>query len=228
MQERGAVTTPNSRLVTDGPVDGVTMGKVSATVPSPPSSPVTIVEQGLDVDNLSLNTWKPFYLTTLKPFEGSEKIPRADKVTTFHPQFLEEVLGGSDWSPGLKFVVGNSTCIIRNRTYYQFDAATEPYLPEAPGQHGAKLTAFFNKAPEEEHDLPEDVSSSEDVPMFVRQTDGRYAYFGNYTQSRWSDKLDYDSMMARVPQSIKEHWATELTSAVRPPWVTEELKKASA
>jgi hypothetical protein len=192
---------------------------------SPPSSPVTIVQQDLPVDKLSLVTWKPHFLTTLSPLEMDAKIPA--EMVTFHPQFLEEHLGGTDWSPGLRFVAGNGTCILKNRTYYMLDPTTEPYLPEQPGQHGAKLTAFFNVNPEEVHgDLPDGSTSYEHVPMFVEQPGtGRYVYYGNYSQTRWSDKLDYDSMMARVPQRIKNFWATELTSPVRQEWVTQELKK---
>jgi hypothetical protein len=188
-------------------------------------SPATVVQQDLSVENLSLESWKPYFLTTLKPFEIEGQMPPT--ITTFHAQFLDEHLGGTDWSPGLKFIPGAKTCIIKNRTYYVLDPATEPYLPEVAGQHGAKLTAFFNGAPEDSDlaDLPAGSSSYEDVPMFVKQDDGRYAYFGNYSQTRWSDKLDYDSMMARVPPRIKEYWATELTSPVRQEWVTEELKK---
>jgi hypothetical protein len=145
-------------------------------------------------------------------------------MVTFHPQFLEDHLAGTDWSPGLRFVPGNGTCILKNRTYYLLSSATEPYLPEQPGQHGAKLTAFFNQSPEDFYgDLPEGASSYENVPMFVEHN-GRYAYFGNYSQTRWSDKLDHDTMVARVPQHVKEYWATELTSSVRQDWVTQELK----
>jgi len=116
--------------------------------------------------------------------------------------------------------------MLKNRTYYQLDPKNEPYLPKAPGDHGAKLTAFFNKAPEEEYGdlLDEDSNSYEDVPMFVL-VGKRYMYYGNYSQTRWSDKLDYDTMTARVPQYVKEYWAEELTSSTREKWVTEELKK---
>lgn len=176
--------------------------------------------------DLSLGTykWQPYFLTTLKPLENKHQIPT--DAQTFHPEFIADTLGGIDWSPGTKFiVVGDHTCIIRNRTYFLVDPATEPYLPAQAGHHGAKLVAFFNKTPEDYHELPEDTTSYENVPMFVKQPDGRFAYFGNYTQARWSDKLDFDSMRARVPQSIKEHWATELASADRPQWVSEALKR---
>jgi hypothetical protein len=152
-------------------------------------------------------------------------------MVTFHPMFLDEQLGGADWSPGLRFITASGMCILKNRTYYLLSGTNEPYLPERPGEHGAKLTAFFNAAPEETHAdlLPDDANTYEDVPMFIEQKDVRgnirYAYFGNYSQTRWSDKLDHDTMRARVPQSIKNFWATELTSTVRPAWVTEALKK---
>jgi hypothetical protein len=197
-------------------------------MPSPPSSPVTIVQQDLPMKQLSLEASKPHYLTTLSPLSTdiTIKIPSASKMVTFHPQFLEEHLGGTDWSPGLRFVEGDSTCILKNRTYYTLKFSTEPYLPEQPGQHGAKLTPFFNVNPEEVHDnLPDDATSYEHVPMFVEQEGGLYAYFGNYSQTRWSDKLDHDSMVAKVPQLIKDFWADELTSSIRQDWVTEELKK---
>lgn len=185
-----------------------------------------MVLEDLKVDKLSLSAWSPHFLTTLKPLSTDLEIPIAGQTVTFHPQFLDEHLGGTTWSPGLKFVPGEQFCIIKNRTYYVLDPTIEPYLPEKPGQHGAKLTAFFNESPEDVYgDLPNNGGNSyEDVPMFVKQN-GRYAYFGNYSQTRWSDKLDYDTMMARVPQHIKEYWASELTSPVRPAWITEELKK---
>ena len=146
-------------------------------------------------------------------------------MVTFHPDFIHNTFDGIVWSPGLRYVQGQGTCIIKNRTYYLLDTKNEPFLPKAPGDHGAKLTAFFNTAPEEDSgDLAEGATFYEDVPMFVK-TGSRYAYFGNYSQTRWSDKLDYDSMAARVPQGIKEYWATELTASTREPWVTEELKK---
>lgn len=150
-------------------------------------------------------------------------------MITFHPQFLEDHLGGTDWSPGMKYIQGNGLCMLSNRTYFMLSPDNEPYLPEKPGQHGAKLTPFFNKAPEEVFDdLSDGVSTHENVPVFVEQKDEqgriRYAYFGNYSQTRWSDKLDYDTMTTHVPQAIKEFWAKELASPIRPDWLTEQLK----
>ena len=114
--------------------------------------------------------------------------------------------------------------MLRNRTYYQIDPGNEPYLPKAPGEHGAKLTAFFNKAPEEEfgHLFADDANSYDDVPMFILK-DKRYVYYGNYSQTRWSDKLDHDTMTTRVPDHVKNFWAEELTSPVREKWVKKTL-----
>jgi hypothetical protein len=207
-------------------VDAITAKPVPAPS-SPPSSSSTVVDQDQDlaVEKLSLIPWVPHFIKTLSPLPSTVNIPAANAMVTFHPQFLSEHLAGLDWSPGLRFVPGESPCILKNRTYYLLNPATDPYLPDQVGQHGAKLTPFFNRAPEEVFDnIPVDANTYERVPMFVEYA-GRYTYFGNYSQTRWSDKLDLDTMITHIPQYVKEYWAAELTSAVRPEWITQELKK---
>lgn len=173
--------------------------------------------------------WKPRYLTSLSalPSDILKKIPTKNMVT-FHPDFINNTFDGLAWSPGLRFIQGQGPCILKNRTYYILNPKNEPFLPKEPGDHGAKLTAFFNRAPEEEFgDLEDGANSYENVPMFIvvkEKGRTRYKYYGNYSQTRWSDKLDYDTMMARVPSEVKEYWATELTATTREQWVTEELK----
>lgn len=68
-------------------------------MPSPPMSPVTIVQQDLSIDQLSLDSapWKPHYLTTLKPVSPDAKISATAQMVTFHPQFLDQHLGGQAW-----------------------------------------------------------------------------------------------------------------------------------
>ncbi|KAH7382699.1 hypothetical protein DE146DRAFT_236761 [Phaeosphaeria sp. MPI-PUGE-AT-0046c] len=223
-KEPNPSVSTNNPLVTDGPVDTANKAGGPTAIPSPPCSPVTVLHKEPAMENLSLMSWQPYYLTTLAPYAGASKIPETGKMITFHPQFLDEHLGGSEWSPGMKYVMGNSTCMLKNRTYFVLSSAIDPYLPKYPGQHGAKLVPFFNRAPEDVHDnLPDDVSSSENVPVFVEQH-GRYVYFGNYSQTRWSDRVGLDTMMAKVPEDVKEYWAKELTSPLRPDWVTEALK----
>ncbi|KAH8729002.1 hypothetical protein GQ44DRAFT_607780 [Phaeosphaeriaceae sp. PMI808] len=216
--QQRSMTAPNSHIIIDGPVDNRVAAP--APVPTPPLSPVTVAQQVMQP-----TPWKPHFLTSLRPLSTIAELPSAAQMVSFHPEFLKEQLGGIDWSPGLWFIPGKSTCILKNRSYYLLDPATEPYLPEKPGQHGAKLTAFFNKSPEEVFDdLPGDVNTSENVPLFVEHG-GRYFYYGNYSQTRWSDKLDYDTMVTRVPPHVRAFWAAELTSTIRQEWVTEELKK---
>jgi len=221
-------------LVTDGPVDTITrQPPVPAATLSPTPSPTTTLRDDTpleDVEAMSVVDWKPYYLTTLEalPDNVRAKIPPQHKMTTFHIDFLDNHFGGILWSPGLKYITHSNSAaqVLRNRTYYMIDPTYEPFLPKAPGEHGAKLTAFFNKAPEEEFDgLPEGTNSYTDVPMFVQLHTGRYAYFGNYSQTRWSDKLDTDTMKSRVPADVREYIAKELTAPDREPWVTEELKK---
>ncbi|KAF1843403.1 uncharacterized protein K460DRAFT_290945 [Cucurbitaria berberidis CBS 394.84] len=229
--KRIADTSEFNRQVTHSRVDSVFQQQmVPAAVPSPPESPTTVVEADLpsNLKELSLHkSWKPHYLTTL-PTPRSDVISNIPSVNmvTFHPDFIHNTFDGVVWSPGLRFVKGQGPCILKNRTYYLLDPKTEPFLPKEPGEHGAKLTAFFNKAPEEEFGdlIAEGSSSYEDVPMFI-MVGNRYVYFGNYSQTRWSDKLDHDTMIAKVPQHIKEYWATELTATGREQWVTEELKR---
>jgi len=222
-----AESVANSPLATDGQVDCGSKG-VLTPVASAPTLPKAVVQElSTSLGILSLEdqqVWKPYHLTTLPTFQG--RIPPSDTVVTFHPDFLDNTLGGAPWSPGLRFVQGQGSCILKNRTYYQLDTEYDPYLPKAAGHHGAKLTAFFNKSPEEEFSQLVDANSNsyEDVPMFVL-VGNRYMYYGNYSQTRWSDKLDHDTMATKVPRSVKEFWAEELTSSTREKWVTEELKK---
>ena len=221
-------------LVTDGPVDTITRQPTRpAANPSPPMSPTTTLQDDTPlegVEAMSFDGWKPYYLMTLDalPENVRAKMPLQHKMTTFHIDFLNNHFGGILWSPGLKYIDHSNSAaqVLRNRTYYMMDPKHEPFLPKAPGEHGAKLTAFFNKAPEEEFDnIPEGTNSYTDVPMFVQLHAGRYAYFGNYSQTRWSDKLDIDAMKTRVPATVKEYISKELTASDREPWVTEELKK---
>lgn len=206
--------------------------KVPVPAPSPPESLKTAVAcDGPTVQDLSLNdrqeAWQPHFIRSLPalPADVLSKISTKNTVT-FHPAFLQNTLGGTPWSPGLRFIKRPGACMLKKRTYYELDPATEPFLPLAPGKHGAKLTAFFNKSPEEDFGelLGENTDTYKNVPMFVMEGN-RYVYYGNYTQSRWSDKVGFDTMSAQVPQNIKEYWAHELTATPREDWVTEALKK---
>lgn len=145
-------------LITDGPVDTVVrQTMIPAAVPSPPLSPITTVQNATPlsgVEDLSLKEWQPYYLTTLEalPADVSARIPAQRNMATFTFDMLQNLFGGVGWSPGLRYINTTGACLLQNRTYYMLDPTNEPYLPKAPGKHGAKLSAFFNKAPEEEFD----------------------------------------------------------------------------
>ncbi|KAF2002270.1 hypothetical protein P154DRAFT_431291 [Amniculicola lignicola CBS 123094] len=154
-------------------------------------------------------------------------------MVTFSADFLHNQLGGITWSPGLNYIPPNSTTpsLVKNRSYYTLDAGVEPYLPKGPGEHGAKLTAFFNTNPSDIYEEAEE-DSFDETPLFACATpwatekdQRRYVYFGNYSQTRWSDKLDYDRMIECVPAHVKQYWAEELAAKGRPKWVTEALMK---
>lgn len=219
--------------------------------PTPPLSPKTLDAQlSSAVEHLSLDNkhpppyWKPLYIANLPDLGPAtlDKIPPAQQTVSFSGDFLRNHLGGIVWGPGLVFVPPPQTSILPDRVYYTVDPSHDPHLPPAPGQHGAKLVPFFNINPEDnlEFDLPEDYDSSSNVPLFVLRdvpvSDGsssggsgktrkRYVYYGHYTQSRWSDKLDSDRMAQCVSPAVREYWADELSASGRPEWVTAALQK---
>lgn len=243
--EAGHSAVKNS-LVTDGIVDDLVTERLHKMAlepePTPPPSPKTIgAQQKADTEHPHLTgnevarTFKPLFIANLPqlPSETLSRIPSTS--VDFAPEFIRNQLGGDLWSPGFNFIAPPQTSIVPNRAYYTVDPTHDPYLPEAPGRHGAKLVPFFNINPEDhtEFHLPDDYDSSSEVPLFVLRSvpDGsgklrkRYVYYGHYAQSRWSDRLDYDRMRQCVPDSVREHWAEELSASGRPEWVTEALQK---
>jgi hypothetical protein len=235
-----AKSPANNPLVTDGIVETAShVTKTQDPEPTPPASPTAKFHPDdpiPSIENMTLNpttdkNWTPYYLNTLAPLrpEAADKIPAMANMTSFAPDFLRNEFSGVQWGPGFNFVPPSGVCILPNRSYYTLDAQYEPYLPTKPGDHGAKLVPFFNENPEDVYDMDEDVSSSDNVPLFIMHKDAagrlRYFYFGHYSQTRWSDKLDYDRMKQCVPVKVREYWAEELSAAGRPEWVTKALLK---
>jgi len=131
------------------------------------------------------------------------------------------VLGGTEHSPGLYYVpLSHGVSTLPGRTFYVMDRTHEPYLPKAPGHHGAKLTALFNSATD---NPAEGIPCYDNVPLFITTGGKEYVYFGTYSQLRWSDKLDYDRMIEAVPHDVKMYHAELLADPARPKWVTEQL-----
>lgn len=137
----------------------------------------------------------------------------------------------------MRFIPPPTVTPIVNRVYYTVDARYDPCLPQNPGEHGAKMVPFFNANPEDgdEFKLPAGFSSLDKFPLFVLREvpvepgsstlRKRYFYYGHYTQSRWSDRLDYERMCACVPQHVREFWAEDLSSAGRAQWITDALQQ---
>ena len=50
----------------------------------------------------------------------------------------------------------------------------------------------------------------------------RYIYMGQYTQSRYSDKLS-TADMNKLPRSVLAHWASTIASDAKPAWLLEAL-----
>ena len=236
----------NNPLVTDGTVDDPTTNRsllvaVQRELTSPLSPKSALVQTSTSMGRLclasneSVASFKPRFIAELSQLSEATRSKIPPEPVTFAPDFLRNNLGGILWSPGYVFVPPSQMSILPGRAYFMVDPAHDPHLPSGPGQHGAKLVPFFNMAPEDNDafNLPDDFNSSVDVPLFVLRdiTDNsgkirkHYVYYGHYTQSRWSDKLDHDHMAACVPPSVREFWARELSAVGRPEWVTNALQK---
>ncbi|KAK8172999.1 hypothetical protein BKA80DRAFT_197326, partial [Phyllosticta citrichinensis] len=184
--------------------------------------------------------WQPLGVRRLAPLspEHLQGIPTPSDTITFSWDFIRDLFGGKQWSPGFYYKETKAgSSLLPSRSYYILDASLDPYLPKQPGTHGAKLTAYFNPENPEDIDGEDGAKAFERVPLFIATTpvavdaskneDRRgkqYHYFGMYSQPRYSDKLDFDRMVEAVPHHVKMHWATLLADPARPPWVTAMLK----
>lgn len=166
--------------------------------------------------------YKPRYIAGIPKVCQRIRSKVPEKAVSFSFDFLCNFFSGITWSPGLMFIPPHRTSILPNHAYWVVDPATDPHLPSAPCEHGAKLVPFLKAMPEDNPawDFPEDFpSTSEDVPLFVKhrllnvkgELQWRYIYYGHYSQTRWSDKLDHDTMKKCVPASVKEKWAQDLS-----------------
>ncbi|RMY14284.1 hypothetical protein D0868_01545 [Hortaea werneckii] len=200
--------------------------------------PATPVEQSNKTTQPSTTTaWIPYALRNLQP-TSPPHLP--DPNQTFTWDFLFNTLSGIQWSPGFYFnptPSSSSNLTPTTKSYWLLDTPFEPFLPSAPGQPGAKITAFFNDtlpdsegedgrsaAPTEEDYLNTPVFISPD-PLDVPADERRYAYFGHYSQKRFSDRIGYDTLRERIPERVLRFWAESLASLERPEWITRQLMK---
>ncbi|KAF1987522.1 hypothetical protein K402DRAFT_453600 [Aulographum hederae CBS 113979] len=188
-----------------------------------------------DMGSKSIQQWKPSAIRSMPPIPKDmlTQIPSPDKMRTFTYDMITSTFGGNMWSSGFYFVPGSRPSMLPCRTYYVVDFKTDPYLPAKPGDHGAKLAPFFNSHLQ---DIYPDIAGDHsymNVPVFISYSpyhaetcnQREYIYFGTYSQTRWSDQLDYDRMKEVVPASVRNFWAEQLSDPTRPQWVTDSLKK---
>jgi hypothetical protein len=184
-----------------------------------PESAIPTEEEPVRLTSPLTTAWTPFAVSQMP--SNSFLVPAS--TITFPAEMLHAHFHGDQWSPGFWFVKSDS--ILPSKSYWLLNHNVEPFLPSAPGQHGAKLTPFFNDtlsgngdAPGEEH--------YQRVPLFIESTDANdpgFRYFGEYSQTRYSDQVGYDTLMANVPNSVRRYWAKQLSEHDRPPWVTQKL-----
>jgi len=199
----------------------------NASISNEPSTPRLIIQEAgikksSDVAVLDPTTkWMPLGLRKMKPLNLSKVIP-LEKQEPFTWDFLNKILQGIEHSPGV-YIAPESlgTSILSGRTYYMIDRTHEPYMPQNPGMHGAKLTAFFNNEETAEGEYP----NYDSTPLFMTNNGRDYFYFGTYSQTRWSDKLDVDRMNEVVPEAVKAHHAAQLVDPARPAWITKALMR---
>ena len=153
-------------------------------------------------------------------------IPSDQTMAKFSKQELLELLGGKEWSCGLYLNAESRPTVLPSSTFYLLDVAYNPFLPKKCGEHGASLITFFN---EDDMKLPEHVEPYAKVPLFIcdsrkGNSEGEmYTYYGLYSQHRWSDRLDHDTMSAHVPQSVRLRHAETLTALDRPQWMKNAM-----
>ena len=212
------ITNPAEAEATETHVKNEPSGISNAPKEAPIAVANTVTPPSDTAPEKDNSYWQPLAVRTMiaKPLPNT-----INNVETFTWELLALNFGGFQWSPGFYFVPGQS--IIPSKSYWILDAELEPFLPGAPGKHGAKLTAFYNETPSDPGEAP-DVENYMSVPVFVRAEGGNeYKYFGNYSQNRFSDKLDYDAIMTRVTEDVRQYWAKQLTDKGRPEWVTKCL-----
>ncbi|KAL9087030.1 MAG: hypothetical protein Q9165_006858 [Trypethelium subeluteriae] len=233
-----AISTTSARETSNGSKAGKAKEGLSKDETASQSSEATMTADGENEtprveDPLDKHAdWQPLVIRSLAPVEVSKisHVPDPAKMEAFSFDFLVDMLGGEEYSPGLYYTPPSRRKVkLPTHTWYGLDSRVEPYLPEKPGVHGAKLTPFFNSILEEDDT---EGPSDQNVPVFIcasKWIDGGhpnlFVYYGSYSQHRWSDKLDYDRMIDEVPNSVKEYWADILTAAGRPEWLTDALVK---
>ena len=163
--------------------------------------------------------WRPLAVAQLTPLSIT-----SSNTETFSWEDLVRHLGGNQYSPGLYLSRNESPSrMLKGGTYWLLESHYEPFAPTILGQHGVKLTAFFNDTPTAQGDSLGEKDYT-DMPVFVCLNPGEgYTYMGQYSQKRYSDKLSHSELFQHVPAHVLEYWAGQLAEPQRPAWITEQL-----
>ncbi len=153
----------------------------------------------------------PKLVKNFPPIHQSLRLP--NEPEEFSVTFLRSVLKGTVVTPG---VWCNRADSALAPFYYTSNRKNEPYLPGGPGHHGAKLTVLMQGC---------DLEENQAIPLFIRAGEERseYVYYGDYTEPRLSDELDWERQEDVVPAHVRQHWATELTNPQQAKWRIDTL-----
>lgn len=153
--------------------------------------------------------WKPAFISKLPPLSDKilDRIPPPHKMESFSKSLLMQAFGdpARQYAPGIYWISRKVSSILPDRLFYILDEKIDPFLPGQPGEHGAKLTAFVSSG-DDDDDGPK-LESYMNAPVFILKPgsndDEQYIFYGMYSQTRLSDKLDYDRMQEIVPDHVK-------------------------
>lgn len=216
---RRAHTAPEHRLLSKAVDNKTPPASANGRNPIQPAGETLIADADLESAKQDITGWTPMVVRKMPAVQITVPVD----AETFTFEFLRTTFGGENWSPGYYFIPKNS--MLPSQSYWILDVQNEPYLPQEPGAHGAKLTAFFNESSCVAGQAP-DPENFLNVPVFIKSADqDEYSYYGNYSQSRFSDKIGYDTMTEHIPESALRFHAEQLAEIGRPAWITQALKE---
>ena len=172
--------------------------------------------RGTTTAKIDVDPYMPRTIRRLAPINLSTKIPANPETFSF--KYLHEILKGNQERPCM-YQSSNPTALCP--VWCLLKSAGQPFLPRAPGHHGARIS-LVTVPPEK--DLVYD-----SFPVFVQDPSGQYLYYGHYREPRAPDELSYDEMMEKLPPDLLQQIARETVVTSRyggkllPTWKQEAL-----
>jgi hypothetical protein len=138
----------------------------------------------------------------------------------FSGNFLGEFLGGREFIPDMCF--NRTPAPNMPEAWAYMTRAEQPFMPPAPGHHGAYLRLLSGAIY-----MPPLTDPWAPLPIFVADKPGRHVYLGHYVQPRSPDFLSYSETEDHVPVTVRRHIADRFGGPIRPDWVSRALKMQS-